>query len=124
MGWWLQGVLAIALASADALLSADLRDFGCFGIVNGGDGCWDMHWRRVYYLFYIQCSNDHYLSLAEKKAARKQAEQKNSFTIMQVQAIKKRIDQGESERLEMKLSTGQGTEAAKTVCGTLNRHPQ
>ncbi len=39
---------------------------------------------------------------------------------MHVKAIKERISQGESERLEMKLSTGQGTEAAKTVCGTLN----
>ena len=40
-------VLVIALASADAPLSADLRDLGCFGIVGGGDGCWDMCLRRV-----------------------------------------------------------------------------
>jgi len=39
---------------------------------------------------------------------------------MQVKAIKELISQGESEWLEMKLSTGQRTEAAKTVCGMLN----
>ncbi len=30
------------------------------------------------------------------------------------------VAQGESERLEFKRSTGQRTEAAKTVCGMLN----
>lgn len=39
---------------------------------------------------------------------------------MQIKYIKELISQGESDRLEMKLSTGQRTEAAKTVCGMLN----
>ena len=39
---------------------------------------------------------------------------------MQVKAIKELISQGESERLEMKLSAGHRTEAVKTVCGMLN----
>lgn len=39
---------------------------------------------------------------------------------MQVKAIKELLHHGESDRLEMNLSTGQRTEAAKTVCGMLN----
>lgn len=39
---------------------------------------------------------------------------------MNLDALKRLVAQGESERLELKRSTGQRTEAAKTVCALLN----
>jgi len=39
---------------------------------------------------------------------------------MNVRELKELISEGESERLEFKRSTGQRTEAARTVCAMLN----
>ncbi|MDL1962376.1 MAG: putative DNA binding domain-containing protein [Deltaproteobacteria bacterium] len=39
---------------------------------------------------------------------------------MQLQDVKKLIQNGESETVEFKRSTGQRTTAAKTLCGMLN----
>ncbi len=39
---------------------------------------------------------------------------------MQLQDVEKLIQSGESETVEFKMSTGQRTTAAKTLCGMLN----
>ena len=40
--------------------------------------------------------------------------------IMNIEELKELVKSSESEQLEFKLSTGQGTEAVKTVCAMLN----
>src|SRR5690349_6752965 len=51
---------------------------------------------------------------------KKYIESENRETHMNLEELKKLVAKGESENLEFKKTTGQRSEAAKTVCALLN----